>query len=187
MKFEDRSQEETEWQERCARGDAWKLAKNIYKLKKTDKTTFFSPTNEWSLPAPSTMKPEEREFVVDSGASMHMVSRKDLNSAELETVKVSKNPTTVVTANGEVLTKEEATVCVRELDLFVIEILLEETPAVLSLGKLCEDHRYTYHFTSGQKPHFTKNGKIINRTIANHVREVRKDTMLARYHFCSRL
>ena len=33
LKFEDRSQEETERQERCARGDAWRLAKNIFKLK----------------------------------------------------------------------------------------------------------------------------------------------------------
>ena len=31
-KFEDRSQEETEWQERCAREAAWRLAKNIVKL-----------------------------------------------------------------------------------------------------------------------------------------------------------
>ena len=31
-------------------------------------------------------KPEERDFVVDSGASMHMINKKDLNSAELETV-----------------------------------------------------------------------------------------------------
>ena len=46
------SQEETERQERCARGDAWRLAKNIQKLKETDKTTFFSPTTEWSLPVP---------------------------------------------------------------------------------------------------------------------------------------
>ena len=102
MKFEDRSPEEIERQERCARGDAWRLAKNISKLKETDKTTFFSPTNERSLPAPSAIKPEEREFVVDSGASMHMLSRKDLNSAELETVKLSESPTTVVAANGEV-------------------------------------------------------------------------------------
>ena len=33
-KFEDRSQEETEWQERCAREAAWRLAKNILKLKR---------------------------------------------------------------------------------------------------------------------------------------------------------
>ena len=53
-------------------------------------------------------------------------------------------PTTVVTINGEVLTKEEATVYVRELDLFETVKLLEDTPAVLSLGKLCEDHGYNY-------------------------------------------
>ena len=47
MKFEDRSQEEIARQERCARGDAWRMAKNILKLKETDKAVFFSPTNEW--------------------------------------------------------------------------------------------------------------------------------------------
>ena len=81
-----------------------------------------------------------------------MLSRKDLNSAELEPVKVFENPTTVLTANGEVQTNEEATLYVKELDLFVTVMLLEDTPAVLSLGKLCEDHGYSYHWTSGQKP-----------------------------------
>ena len=50
---------------------------------------------------------------------MHMLSRKDLNSAELETFRVSRNPTTVITANGEVQTNEEATLYVYDLDLFV--------------------------------------------------------------------
>ena len=36
------------------------------------------------LPA-STLKPDEREFVVDSGASMHMISKKDLSDAEMDT------------------------------------------------------------------------------------------------------
>ena len=85
--------------------------------------------------AASTIKPKEREFVVDSGASMHMVGRKDLNSDEVETAKVSKSPTMVVAVNGEVLTKEESTVYVRQLDLFVTVVLLEDTLAVLSLGK----------------------------------------------------
>ena len=122
------------------------------------------------MPAASTIKSEEREFVVDSGAIMHMVSKKDLNSAELETMRISKNPTTVMTANGEVLTREEATVYVKELDLFVTVTLLEDTPAVLSLGKLCDDHGYTYHWTSGRKPHLTKKrGKNISCNKANNV------------------
>ena len=133
MKDEDGSQEETERQERSARGGGWRLAKNVSKLKETDKATFFSPTNEWCLSTPSTIKQEEGETVVDSGASMHMLSRRDLNSAQLETVEVPKNPMTVVAANGEVQTKE-ATVHVKELDLLVTVMLLEDTPAVLSLG-----------------------------------------------------
>ena len=32
-KFEDRSSEETEWQERCAREAAWRLATSVPKLK----------------------------------------------------------------------------------------------------------------------------------------------------------
>ena len=107
--------------------------------------------------------------MVDSVASMHMFSKKDLNSAELETMRTSRSPTTVMTANGEVQTKEEATVYVKELDLFLTFMPLEGTPAVLSLGKLCEDHGYTYHWTSGQKPHLTKNGKRIDCSISNCV------------------
>ena len=70
-KFEHRSQEETEWQEQGAREAVWRLAKSILKLKEKNKTAFFSPSENWCLPAPSSLKPEEREFVVDSGASMH--------------------------------------------------------------------------------------------------------------------
>ena len=73
-KFEDRSQEETEWQEQGAREAVWKLAKRVFKLKEHQRAAFFSPSENRCLPA-STLKPEEREFVVDSGASMHMISR----------------------------------------------------------------------------------------------------------------
>ena len=68
-KFEDRSQEETEWQEQGAREAAWKLAKSVLKLKeKKTKAAFFSPSENRCLPE-SNLKLEEREFVVDSGAS----------------------------------------------------------------------------------------------------------------------
>ena len=49
-------------------------------------------------------------------------------------MRTSRSPTTVITANGEVQTREDATVYVKELDLFVTVMLLEETPAVFSLG-----------------------------------------------------
>ena len=89
---------------------------------------------------------------------MHMISKKDLNSSELETLTTSRSPSTVITANGEVQTHEEATVFVKELDLFLTMKVLEDTPAVLSPGKLCDEHGYSYEWINGQKPHLIKNG-----------------------------
>ena len=86
MKFEGRSHGETERQQRCARSKAWNLAKNMCKLKEKDKATFFSPA-KWVLPGASVRGSEDTEFVVDSGASMHVVIEKDLNSAELATMR----------------------------------------------------------------------------------------------------
>ena len=89
-KFEDRSEEETEWQEQGAREAAWKLAKIVIKFKEKNRATFFSASENRCLFA-STLKPEERDFVVDSGASMYMISKKglDLNDAEMDTLTKS--------------------------------------------------------------------------------------------------
>ena len=40
---------------------------------------------------------------------MHMQSRKDQDSADLDTIRVSRTPATVITATREVQTNEEAT------------------------------------------------------------------------------
>ena len=129
----------------------------MLKLKEHERATFFSPSENRCLPA-SSLKPEEREFVVDSGASMHMISKKDLNSAEMDTSTKSCSPTIVMTANGEVQTHEEATVYVKELDKFLTMKVLENTTAVLSFGKLCDENEYSYEWINGQKPHLIKNG-----------------------------
>ena len=50
---------------------------------------------------------------------MHMLSKSDLSSDELDTLRRSRYPVTVKTANGEVQTTEEAQVYVHDLDLFV--------------------------------------------------------------------
>ena len=163
-KFEDRSQEETEWQEQGAREAAWKLAKSVLKLKEHQRATFFSSPENRCLPA-STLKPEEREFVVDSGASMYLISKKDLSNAEMDTLTKSCNSTIVITANGEVQTHEEAIVYVKELDIFLTMKVLDNTPVVLSLGKLCDENGCSYEWINGQKPHLIEDGiRIICNT-----------------------
>ena len=137
------------------------LGENSCKLETSDRTTFHAPHEAKVMPAPTSTRPEEREFAVDSGASMHMMCKKELNSGEMDTVKRFRTPKVVLTANGEVQTHEEAQVFVHDLNLFVTVQLLDQTPAVLSLGKLCKDHGYSYEWVSGQKPQLTKDGKTI--------------------------
>ena len=96
---------------------------------------------------------------------MHMISKKDLSDAEMDTLSKSCSPTIVITANGEVQTHEEAIVYVKELHLFLTMKVLENTPAVLSLGKLCDENGYSYEWINGQKPHLIKDGiRIICNT-----------------------
>ena len=65
------------------------------------------------------------------------------NLAEMDTLTKSCSPTIVVTANGEVQTHEEATAYVKELGIFLNMKVFEITPAVLSFGKLCDEHGYS--------------------------------------------
>ena len=96
---------------------------------------------------------------------MHMISKKDLSNAEMDTLTKLCSPTIVITANGEVQTHEEAIVYVKELDIFLTMKVLDNTPAVLSLGKLCDENGYSYEWINGQKPHLIKNGiRIICNT-----------------------
>ena len=89
----------------CNKKDApaekhWTWRKMSTSSKKT-KATFFSSTEAWVMSAPSSKKPEEREFVVDSEASVHMLSKKASSSDELDTLRRCMTTTVVVTANGE--------------------------------------------------------------------------------------
>ena len=99
---------------------------------------------------------------------MQMISKKDLNSAEMDTLTKSCGLTMVITASGEVQTPEEATVYVKELDIFLTMKVLENTPAVLSLGKLFDENGYSYEWINGQQ-HLIKNGIRIQCNTENFV------------------
>ena len=127
---------------------------------------FYVNLENWDRHSPSnspntSTRPDEREFVVESGTSMHKMRKKNEAQKRWTQWKRSTTPTVVLTANGEVHTHEEAQVFVHDLNLFVTVHLLEETPAVLSLGNLFGDHGYSYEVVSGQKPRLTKDGKSL--------------------------
>ena len=115
-KFEERTQDETQHAPAETPGNWQRKSVNS---KMESRETFCSPAEVWVMSAFFSTNPEEREFVIDSGASMHMLNKKDPSSGELETLRRSRNRITVVTATGEVHTNEEAQVYVHDLHLYV--------------------------------------------------------------------
>ena len=108
--------------------------------------------NEWCLPAPSVLRKRIRCGFRSINAH---VEQKRPELCRIGHRQVSTSPTT--------------TVYVKELDVFVAVKLLEDTPAVLSLGKLCEDHGYSYEWTSVQKPQLIKDGRRKKCSTENYV------------------
>ena len=128
------------------------MTKSIHKPKrKKDKATFYSPSEVWCLAASSSTKPEEREFVVDSRASMHKLSRKDLSgTGHFTGIQRLSQPTEK---------------CKRTRKLQCTSTISKNSPQEKSSRihqqfyrlEFCEDHGYSHEWTSGQKTHLMKN------------------------------
>ena len=67
---------------RCPRSSVEAGQKMCLNERSMKGAAFFSSPENRCLPA-SMLKLEERELVVDSGSSMHLISKKDLNKAEM--------------------------------------------------------------------------------------------------------
>ena len=88
-----------------------------------------------------------------------MMSDSDLTPKEQETIQHSKAPSAIMTANGTTHATEEATVTVCDLNMSVQAHFLKESPAVLSLGKLCEENGYLHEWHPGQPSDLVNNGR----------------------------
>ena len=97
-------------------------------------------------------------------ADLEELETMDASTIYSKRLKYKGSNFTKITAKGEVQTHEEAIVFV-ELDVFLTLKVLENTPAALSLGKLCDENGHSYEWINGQKPHLIKDGiRIICNT-----------------------
>jgi len=98
-----------------------------------------------------------RAWLVDSGASFHLCSEHILTAKERSTIR-NGTEIPMTTANGIVWAKKVADVGIEELDITVTVYILENTPAVLSMGLLVEDFEMDSIWMHGQCPYLMFNG-----------------------------
>ena len=70
---------------KCPRSSV-EAGQKCVKIKEHERATFFSPSEIRCLPAPSTLKPEEREFVVDPFRGEHLLGRTAHSARNEETI-----------------------------------------------------------------------------------------------------
>ena len=107
-----------------------------------------------------------RKYILDSGASFHLVDDETLTKEEKATIETCKS-ITLETANGEVVVNRRCQIYVKELDINVWAFLHKDTVCVLSLGLIVDRSGFTFVWKPGRAPTLTK-GKLKITSQPNH-------------------
>ena len=92
-----------------------------------------------------------------------------LNHKERKTIRLSNTIRDIQTANGIVVSDTEAKVYIKELGAYLGVHLVKDSPAVLSLGSLCDEHGCSYSWLPGETPRLSRGKKVIECSIENFV------------------
>jgi hypothetical protein len=107
-----------------------------------------------------------RKYILDSGASFHLVDDDTLTPKEKATIETCKS-ITLETANGEVVVNRRCQIYVKELDIEVWAFLHKDTVCVLSLGLIVDRSGFTFVWKPGRAPTLTK-GELTITSQPNH-------------------
>ena len=101
---------------------------------------------------------ESRKYLVDSGASLHLVNPNELTKDELKTKRKMLRPIPLTTAKGLAKVTHECLVHVKSLNITIWASLLKGSPHLLSQGKLKNENGFGYVDMPGDNPYLIKEG-----------------------------
>ena len=101
----------------------------------------------------------ERKYVVDSGASLHIIGWRHTTKSERQTARKTSRIYHIQTASGQIQAEWECKVIIEDLQLSVWAVMTDgDTPAILSLGRLCHEEGFSYEWPEGEVPMLIKDG-----------------------------
>ena len=89
------------------------------------------------------------------------MARHSLTPEVRKAIRPKDKRLSIQTANGTVEVTREADVYINELDTYVYIKLVEDSPAVLSVGRFCNVISYSNGWNTREHPQLTKDGVII--------------------------
>ena len=100
-----------------------------------------------------------RRLIADSGASYHLVDAASLTEQERANKKKLEVPILLNSANGEVWAEWYTEIYVPQLGITVEALVLDDTQDVLAIGKLVNQHGFSYYWDPGTDPILVKKGE----------------------------
>jgi hypothetical protein len=92
-------------------------------------------------------------WIADTGSGYDLVSKNEVSEKILGQIELPSHAPNLRTANGVVTPDECVPVKLGPLPL-AYPLLMEDSPAVISVGKRCMEHGYGFYWPPGQNPYF---------------------------------
>ena len=90
------------------------------------------------------MAKKAKALMVDSGASFHTIDPKDLTASERSHITTREIPICLDTATGPIEVTQSVEIFYEPLNEWLDCLILEDSPGLLSLGKLVGERFYGY-------------------------------------------
>ena len=109
-------------------------------------------------------------WLQDTGCGHDLISRADAKASKAKVLD-AENPITFSTANGEAPAGLVAAMSVAEfLDEEVNPYVLDDTPAVLSVGLRCMQKGYSFIWPAGEKPYYVlPDGQVVELEVIDDI------------------
>jgi len=99
------------------------------------------------------------EMIADTGAGLHLVSRREMMTDQKESVQELERTVRLNTANGVIEANEFLPLDIPALGDTLDCVVLEDTPAVISVGERCEARGFGFYWPPYQQPFFVLPGE----------------------------
>ena len=110
---------------------------------------------------PYCIQSSDTKCIVDTGASEHIISRKDLSPSELRTIRKSEYKVDFQIANDLTSSDTIVDIYIQDFYLYVTAWVFEDSPPLVSAGKLVEDYDAKFSWSLAEGPLLRIGDKVI--------------------------
>ena len=125
----------------------------------------------YSLATPVKAKTlSNRSWILDTGSCVDLVKESDLTESDKRGIVDAERAERLLTANGPTHAYKEVLVDIQSCDASTYALVMENSPSVLSLGKLIEEKGFSFEWKFGSHPILVNpDGAIINIEVHDYV------------------